>query len=416
MYWDSTEKKNKRIPKNQVPSDVDTFQKAEDFAKQWMARVDSVAHRIAKRLDYKKAYFEFEKLEESFSIYMQKKSPVDWSNSVSDLKYYVFNFFLNEKNCPNINDWHLHYFDFMEWLETKSVSIKGKRKISYSQMNSAISSLNNFIDYLIKRNKINPGAPKCRRFEQSKIKRRGIEDVLSSNEASDLLFELNIIDDEVADFVSIVMGIGARYSEALGLSLENIYQGEPDNQTLKNILMQYDLKCLGYLNFYTQLVNPSKPRDAMGVVQRKALKHRKKIDVADSRIVPVFKAQLWDLLVDKYNKCIQDYNQRRHGERFDNYLLFDGLSEGRINTALIAAYKKLAQYKRKTIHCLRHTYTTELSGLVSGDHRLFEIIVGHKDAKTTASYNHLHKSIALSISAKRTVALGGLKKVNPEKS
>lgn len=416
LYWDPIQRKNKRIAKSEVPSDIDTPEKAEKFAKEYMAKIDSASFRIQQKLAYKKQYFKFDELEELYAVYMRDKAPVDYINSVRDLKYFVFDFFLNKKDANNVNEWPLLYIEFKDWLENTAVTIKSKKNLSYSQMNSAISTLNTFIELLIQKNKIFPSTVKCRRFEKHKVKRRTVDDVLSKEELDTIVSTLKNIDRDVAEFVQVSAAMGGRFAETLGLALDNVYNGTPQDKNLQNILKQNNIACIGYFGFNTQLVNPSKPRGVNGSVTRKQLKHRQSIEISDLRIVPIFESEIWDIVADRFNSCRDDYNNKKYGTKYSDYLLFEGLTEQRINKFLKEAYSVHPKFKVKTIHCLRHTFATNLAGQVSSDHRMFQITMGHKDQRTTEGYNHIYNSISRTVATQQSIDLGGLKRINPKKT
>lgn len=409
--YDPILKKNRTWKKSEIPSWVNSAEKADEFIKILQAQLQSATYRIQQKLKYKNQFFEFQTLASLYSSEMQKRSKVDWKNSVRDLEHFVFDFFLNIKHANNINDWPLHYSEFKDWLETTARPVKSnKSNISYSQMNSVISALNTFIEILKHKQKINFAVPKCPCFPQSLIKRRNEEDVLGEEEKKDLLRALNSINQEVADFVTVGLQVGGRVAELLGLSLADYHEGLPPQKILTDLLSQYNFVCYGYFAFNSQLVDPSKPRDLNNQVHRKPLKHRKQISASDYRFAPIVSDEVHNLIVDKYNDALADFDKKTYGTNAKDYLLFN-LTEGQINKALKAAYQTLKRYKPKTSHCFRHTFTSDLAGKVATDHRVFELILGHRDQKTTQSYNHINQIFSRGLSTQKTISLGGMKKV-----
>lgn len=347
--------------------------------------------RIQRKLDWKKKFYDFSKLIEQFTIEIKKMAPNSWENSIYYLEHYAFSFFLGEKQCNNLNNWSAYHDEFLDWLLICKTS-KGDRPIAYSTRNHVVSALNSFMVVMKRKGQI-AEIEKCPKFPTHLLKVRTAEDVLSAEEIKAVYGKLTEISIDSSDFFWILLHTGMRLSEGLGLSLDDVYEGEVAHEVLRKLLIQRDLNSFGYISLWSQLAESNHARDGQRVL-RKPLKGRRKIDPSNGRTIPILDKRAFNILVARFNKCGKQLDSRLFGSDPRDYLIFDGLTKGTFASHLKRAYDSLGgKFRLKSPHCLRHTFATELAGLALGDITLCKNVLGHKDEETTQRYVHLFEQI-----------------------
>jgi integrase len=392
-YFDKNFRKNVRLKKSEIPSNILSDEAADKFCHLKDAELESAKMRVLKKLEWKKKFYDFDELLEIYKIEMQKRSPNNWQNSCYYLEQYAFPFFLSEKQSNNINNWSLFYQEFIDWLLVVKPSKGTNSSISYSTKNHVISALNNFIVIMKQKNKIER-ADKCTKFSKHLVPMRDIDDVYGDQEILDVTNRLNEKDSNLSDLFKILLNTGLRISECLAISIDDFYVGEPEHETLKKSLHKHDFKTLGYLAISSQLGEKNKLRNENGSVIRKPLKGRKRIKSGEGRIIPIIDRDTFNILATRYNAQLERLKTNTYGADGKNYLLFDGIYRNSLNSALSKIYTQMnGKYKSKCQHCCRHTFSTSFVGLTGGDFFLAKAILGHKDIETTMRYVHIFEAI-----------------------
>lgn len=390
-FHDPVFKKTVRLRHKEVPYGIDSVEKANQFCRIKESEHEAAKLRIQRKLEWKSKFYDFTKLLEIFEKDVKIAAPNSWENTIYYLEHYAFPFFLGEKQCNNLNSWCVHYGDFTEWLKTCKTS-KGNRELSYSTKNHVVSALNSFMVSMKKRGQVED-IEKCPKFPTHMLNARTAEDVLSAEECTEVYAKLFEISEDSAHFFLVLLHTGLRLSEGLGLSLDDVYEGEPGHEVLRRLLKSRDLHSYGYISLWSQVANGNHPRNDFQV-KRKPLKGRKKMDSLSGRTVPILDKKAFNILVSRFNKCDQQLSKAQYGSDPKNYLLFDGLTKGTFASHLKRAYESLAgRYRQKSAHCLRHTCATELAGKALGDTTLCKMVLGHKDEETTSRYVHLFEQI-----------------------
>lgn len=395
IQWDPVTKKNIRLKQADVPANITSDKQADEFCRLREAETQSVQARLQQKLEWKNKFYNFGELFKIFKVEAMKRAPNSYVSLLYYLEQYGFDFFLNHKQCKNLNLWHLYYDDFRDWLmTTKTVkSTKNNNTLSYNSQNNIIGGVNLFLEIMYRKGKC-AQAPKCPKHPKHLLKFRDASDVIDAAEAVIIMEELKRLDrtELSSDFFLFLLNSGLRLGEGLSISLSDFYPGTPENKIIKGALERHKLETFGYLSLESQLEDATQARDFNGNVPRKALKGRKRIDARSSRIIPILDKTTYNALIRRFNNQCDLYTKHKYGTDRSNYLLFDGLGKNRFSRLLREAYEKTT-FKSKTPHCCRHTYATQLAGTSNADTMLCRLILGHKDEDTTLGYVHLFEQI-----------------------
>lgn len=403
VQWDSVSRKNVRLRASEVPSDITTDAQADAFCRLREAEEEASKLRIQRKLAWQKKYYDFTELIYIFEIEAKKRAPNSWQGPLYYLQQYALDFFLNEKQCNNLNNWPLYFEEFRDWLMTVPPSKTTKTgKLSFSSKNNIIGSVNLFLSIMNKKGKSNK-VEKCQKFPRHLLNRRDASDVISHEESKVILNNLEEVDGDLSrDFFLLLLNSGLRLSEALGLSILDFFPGSPKEKIISGALDRHDLNCYGYISLESQLKNPVSPRNTRGEVLRKPLKGRKRINAKASRIIPIFDKETFNALAKRYNRKIDEFEIEKFGKKKSNYLLFEGLNKNKFSSVLKKAYRGTS-YKIKSAHCARHTFATHFAGMTNADTGLCRLVLGHKDEETTLSYVHLFEQINRNARAKQLI-------------
>ena len=384
-----------RIPKEKTPPFLLTPENAINYCKSIAAQRDAASIRIARRREWENRRYDFKFLLDKYIQDRQKMAPNSWESDVSRTQLYVIPYFLNEAKSNSIVLWSDHYDDYRKWL-AKVPPIKSKsglvKKLSISSQNNCIKSLNNFLDFMMRKEKME-AVPMCKTYSRRLIQRKSAEDVMSQEVQKKIHAELLVIDQECADFFQFTNQTGLRNSEALGISMRDTIDIPPSGE-LGRMLNQYQLPAFGYILLDSQVKNAVKVRSADGTVERKPLKQRIKIDATEGRTIPIFSQQLFDLIKRRWLDQKEKLDRRTYGSNTKEYLLFENMNRPRYSLALRKACAT-AKVRRHVPHDSRHTFSTELVGKTGGNYLLAQTILGHRDQRETMGYTHIYKQIQI---------------------
>lgn len=404
---------------------VDDDKKAWRFSTLELARKFIQSQKAAE--DYRKTreelvqkfYFEFQDLE-SYVGLVEKRQSIKAKNTPKrvtfDLHNYVFVYFLNIKKLNNIQSWSLYFDDFIEWLSTAKTirKKKGEQLLSAATQNHIINALNVFLMIVWKKQKPSEAPPKCERIEDSNVK-RGAADLMPEREFKLFYEELGKMAQESdkkeiilksRDLIAILYGTGMRLNECLSLAVGDFFNIPINEKNLQRQLQSYGLDSLSHLIFNSQLAeNSSKIPNQ---IVRKSLKGRKYMDEASNRIVPIMDNLTHETLKNVTRETIRE-NRLAELKEFPRgqYLLFPDLTKAIVSGHLSTAFRRLKQKglvnRWKCLHCLRHTYSTELVKRTYNQ-TLVNLILGHK-SRAYEAYCHLISSTASDLLANSSAAL-----------
>ena len=146
-YTDPKTGKRTRLPQSKHPK----F-KTKEEAKAWVSTQEahqaSLTARVQAKLEWRKKYYDFEELLTKFEAYYKLKATNSWEGVIGYLEQYVFHFFLDFKECNNLNQWCLYFPEFKQWLQSEDLNLRrrsGQGKLAFSTMNNIIIGLNAFI-------------------------------------------------------------------------------------------------------------------------------------------------------------------------------------------------------------------------------------------------------------------------------
>ncbi|MCB0413327.1 MAG: hypothetical protein KDD50_03280, partial [Bdellovibrionales bacterium] len=202
IYWDPKTKANIRLKQNEIPQDITSDAQADAFCRLKEAEVEASKMRIARKLAWQKKFYDFQELLEIFEKEVQLRAPNSWQGQMYYLKQYGLDFFLNKKQCNNLNNWSLYFEDFREWLLTVKTGKSTKSDgLAYSSRNNVIGSVNIFLDIMFKKGKCEL-QPKCQKFPRHLLNRRDAEDVISDEEALSITTLLHQGNDNYSSLAS----------------------------------------------------------------------------------------------------------------------------------------------------------------------------------------------------------------------
>lgn len=391
IYYDSKRKSNSRLPLAET-SHITSELEAEEFCRNWNETHKSESVQVEERMRWLTDYPEFGPLIETYIKARQEDAKNSWQSSLYLLKYYAFDFFLNFKKEPNLDQWKLHFEEFRDYLkQAESIkTMKEDRLISYSTKNGAIKALNNFLLTMFRRNKI-ADLNKCRLFPKSVLNAKGEESVMGS-EAREKIYEaLQNRSPLSADMFYVGLHTGMRLNELVGLSLADVFSGFPEGETLKKALEPHGMRVYGFISLEDQPALNPHPRNDEFDVPRKPLKGKSKISASHSRTIPIFDVHCFNTLAKLWNIQQDLFASRVFGANPKNYLLFDDLTSDGFYKELLAAQKDLPSFGLRyyTPHDTRHTYCTWLAEKTGGDFNLCKMILGHSSFEITLHYVHM---------------------------
>lgn len=382
--------KRKRLSPSEYPK-FKSYHEAEAWIKTQEAYQHARRARVALRQEWRSKYYNFGVLEQGFVKWYRKRAPNTWKDANLYMAY-IMDFFLTKKQAGNVNLWNLFHQEFRDYLENDAkLTTKGQGSLSYSTANHCIRTLNNFQEYLVAYNLMDPEAKvTCAAFGQHLVGKRSWEDVITPEEFNTVHRQLTTVNPDVADFFYVAYWTGARFSEIRGLPMSYIYGGEVEGP-IGDELKKHGIKSYGYIVLESQLGGKVITRQS-GKVARKPLKTKKKISPENARTIPIMDKGCWNILARRYKQQDKQLQAALFGTDKDNYLLFDNLSMSILTTTLKSVYKRIG-LRPKSYHCCRHSRATYLVGQTRSFF-LGKAMLGHK-SDTHEDYIHIFEMINL---------------------
>jgi integrase len=389
VHYDSKTDKRLRLTKEEVRKrfgkDILTQAEAKECLVLLEAQYESEKVRIQRRLSWEAEYYNFTGLLESYAKAQKKKAPNSWENNV----FYIKHFFLTKKKLNNVELWEDSFEEFKDWLEKDAKLVRGKGIISFSSKNHAIKSLNTFMK-LLHSQKLVTRLTRCDAFAEHLQNARTIDDVVHPKEVESVYKMLIEQGHKMeASFFRYLYFSGMRFSEGIGISLADLFQGElPENQLMAKKIKMHKIKYHGYIVADSQIDNKGK---------RWPFKGKKEISEKHSRTIPIVDKILWNELVELASG---EYERLGSGNKKDAFL-FRGIDATTSSRRLEAAFQS-CKLKYRTWHCLRHSRATWLIG-ETGDEILAKAWLGHSSQRVFERYNHMYQSLVREAKAKDTV-------------
>ncbi len=406
VYYDRVTKKTKRISKTEIRRrfgrDITDHDKAVEACKLLAAEFDSLKKRIELRIAWESEFYSFSQLLEFYEAQQIKKAPNSFKNNVHYLKYYVLPFFLSIKKCNNITMWFNYYTEFKDWLEDEArLIMRPEQKISYASKNHAISALNTFMHGLFRRRTIDRYFA-CESFPEHSLNEKGIDDIIKNDEMEHIYARLKQ-DGHLCEavFFRFLYFTGMRFNEALGVHPGNLYEGVIEDRILTKHLEQEKLSYFGYVVIDSQPSHENRGlRDKSGVIHRKPLKGRARINDKSARTVIIMDKTLWNDLVSIHNGTLSKHEAGFFGKKIDQYPLFEGIERTTSTRRLQNAYERCG-LRYRSWHCCRHTRATMLIGETANTF-LARLWLGHSSERVLKRYVHIYESVIRAAKKNRT--------------
>lgn len=371
--------KNKDLPKFESEEQVRTWIKSQEAFRK------SKTALIEQKIKWKTTYYNFEDLLKKYEVWQQKKAPNSYKSYTNYLEHYIMPWFLDKNQASNVNNWHLLFFDFRDYLESQAKNLKNL-PMSYGAKKCCIQTLNTFMTFLVERNLLDPDCYKKCPTLRDPEKFKGLESVVQQDSYLRIIQKL---EGQYKDLFTILYHTGMRQGEALGLSMDSLFGGKLDNALGKS-LEEKEISYLGYLVLESQPKYKNRKRNPDGTIDRKPLKQRPSISAKNSRIVPIFEKETWNLLVALYQKQEESFEKKAYGKNRKNYILFDEIKVGSLHRVLSNAIRD-SNCPKHTWHDLRHTFCTRFVSNTR-DFFLAKTILGHQ-SKVFERYLHLSEQM-----------------------
>jgi integrase len=411
VFYDAAARRTRRLSKEEVRKrvghDITEYAEAVEFRDMLEAQTGSQHERLKANLQWASEFYHFDKLLALYELHQKKKAPNSYKNNIHYLKHYVLPFFLTKEKCKHISLWCHSYEEFKEWLEDDARLItKPDRKISYASKNHAIKALNTFMDLMVKKKFLNQYVG-CTMFPEQNLREKGVKDLIEPQEM-ETLYQALIRQGarREAIFLRCLYFTGMRFNEALGVQPGNLYEGQIEDQTLAMHLAQEKITYFGYLVIDSQPAHSNRGlRGKDGLILRKPLKGRKRIDDKSARTLVITDKVLWNELVTLHNGILLQHEKRLFGSDISQYPLFEGMDKSTARMRLYRAYEACGLTYRSW-HCCRHTRATLLIG-ETGNSVLAKLWLGHSSERVLNRYVHTYEAMTRAI--KKKGAVGGIR-------
>lgn len=320
---------------------------------------------------------------EDYKVFRVEQNPRSAAQDLSMLSNFGIPFLVGVIGERDPNHWWEYNEELLEWLKKDAKTRKG-RVLAVSSGNKVVNSLNHFLKWM-KRKKIieHSNFRSFEGFDQRKQKRRGSQDLLSPEVFNKIHTYFSSRYPLFADLWLTQRNMGFRVNEMLGLPFNWLSEDCPS--FIKEEFERKGVKVFGSIYLESQ---PAKPyiKRVKGVIERAPLKWRNEISIDNARTIPILSAQLWNLLVGRYETQSELWEKKDHGPIKESYLIFDGAQRNLYLEAIREACSSLG-LESCASHILRHTLSTEWTALKISD-KVSELVFGHK-AQAHSRYVHI---------------------------
>ena len=357
----------------------------------------AMKYQAARRLDWAKENHNFVKLVELFAQYQKERAPNSWQNDIYYLEKYALHYFIWIGAVNNMSLWWTHFRQFKDWLAHVKPLTGSKPTLAKNTQNNIIKSLNRFLAVMALEGKCEEGK-RCQFIPKHELYRKGAAAVIEPGEAEAIFGALSEIRPDSGELFQVLMKTGMRINESLGLCIPFIMSGKIDGK--KADRMHEKLKPNGLSEYFGYICLESQPRNegvakirsADGTIERRPLKSRKDMSARWYRYIPIWDREVWNILVKRWNKAVDEMNAKKWGKESRDYLLFEGFSASSFYQELVLACKNVG-IKSHSPHDCRHTFCTWFYDVTDNNESLAEMVVGHRDKETRENYSHLVEQI-----------------------
>lgn len=392
-YLDPETGKRKRLPQSSVPH-FDSEAEARAWAKSQQAILSAKRAHIEAKLNWRDQFYNFQELLDLYAKWQQSRAPNSWKSNVYYLEQWVFPYFLLELKSNNVNNWHLHTRQFVDWLQSEEACIKKERPtpLAASTVNNIVKTFNGFLSCLLEYNRLDPDAlRKAPTLPEHKLNRRSKSDVIYESEMLRVHHKMQELHQPAAEFFLVLWHTGMRFNELFGLPMSALFLGEVTSKSLADELKKAGISYHGYIYLDSQLEHDDRRRETDRSLKRKPLKSCKGISAKNSRLIPIRTKEVWNILATRHLRMKEAFLRKDYGPNKADYPLFDDLSWNMANLTLKRAYEAL-KMKPRSYHCCRHSFTTLLVG-ETRNMFLTRAITGHKKDKSFERYLHIYEEM-----------------------
>ncbi len=402
-FWqyDPNKRRNVVVPIAQVPQHIRLSQsevEVDAYVNSRSAIEDAVRFRARQRVEWKSRYHDIADYLEKFGIFQKEKAANSWKNDVYFLEAYVFFWFLQTSGMNNLNEWHLKFDDFRDWLKQVKPLKYRKNSLAKNTQKNVIKSLNRFLEFAFKKNWIDQ-LRKCQGYSREETLVVTLDDIFRDDEKEEIFTSLNRVRPLSAELFWTLIHTGLRINEAIGLCADFVLQGSMDGPKSKHIHESLSLYSMG--DYHGYLFLESQPvkggvKQSISKIDRKPLKHRKAIGAGGARLIPIYDKKTWNILVDRCESAAAQLSEvTKNGAELltsKDILLFQGLTAQLFYCDLTWVLKQLG-LKHRSPHKCRHTFLTWFYPRIQENLSLAKTVAAHSDARDLARYNHFQEAI-----------------------
>lgn len=386
---------NKSVPQNELPK-FDNLEQAKEYLPFLEQKFDSRKRLMKERKQWYKRYWNFEALVNIYLTERRKTVKNSMSSKENWFVHYTLEYFLNIRQCANLEKWKYEFNNFKNWLQNDARTMKGNKPLSYASQNHCIVELNAFLEIMAVQNKCEY-QPKLKLHPERLLNNmRGQEDLVTPEEFNLAYDYLRQVPNKpvLSKIYYLLRVTGMRLNEILGIGLMDVKSGPPDNAPLIGLLEQCGIQRNQVLGHIILKHQPKATERAEGRMTWKALKGKPAIDYRYARYIPITDNQAWNILVELIQSKRQEFENRVWGNNPVDYpFFFDDVSKNKLTYYLKKAYRTVEGLNNyKSPHCLRHTKATELIGAGNFSKELAKLVLGHGE-RASERYNHLNSSI-----------------------
>lgn len=391
-------------PKTKYP-DFYTKKAAEDWINLHRKKFTNIKKQadILRLIKTKTKYPDFDKLVEKFLIAQKRDAPNSWQSSMIYLDRFVLNFYLIKKSVYDTNEWYLYFEDFRNFLEFEATVFGKNKLIDFSTKNHCIRTLNKFLTVMQKNHVLKSASPlKCSPFPKHRLNTKGVDDLFMPDEYKALKNTLS----KSKDFFIILSNTGMRFNELYSLSFDDIRGADEAPTELVERFEKYEMKFYGFISLRSQLYGKSRTQakkyaeskennepNRDYIYKRKPLKSFKNINSKNRRIIPIFDKETWNIIVENYERCREQFKFKIHGTNKQDYFLLD------VEPNVLR--REFIQHTKKSFHSCRHTFITSLVGKYR-DMAMTRLITGHR-SEAFESYVHIYEQYAEEVDRKAEI-------------
>ena len=437
-YWDGT--KHKTLSRS-LYTPFDSEKKADDWigseeAKKALYLMLEPDQKLKAQIPIEKIEKSLKDLEwktrffnqnEDFKDYIEEMkkpdgAPNSWQATRAYLEYYVFHFFLGEKQEGNYILWHRHFYEFVEWLRDKAISKKTGKRLSYSTKNACIKTLNSFLRFICFK-KFSNREPllliKCPSFANHLLKenQRTYKDIILEGELNIILTKLNQKNEagevsKTVEFLTILYNSGMRFKELYTMTLDCVID-KPDKlpSFMTEVYRNVGKPIYGYLLLKSQSLHKVREESRVtekmrknknlnisqevGTLLRKALKSKKTISPKHNRLIPIWDQTTWEIIKRNQAVAAKKYLNKLHGPetKREDYYLLDDIEENHLRS-------DMRDVSTKSFHATRHSFITLNTGFLISKNIVPEPVmrsITGITSKVLENYTHTYEELMLSV-------------------